>query len=159
MGYIDWYWCEERLRVVHPYVTALAGALGYSTFGVKGLMIGPLLVCFSMVGKNLLMEYKADLEKEEEKELLRKSSSILEDQPLEPAAQQAGATTPRSAVAESQAEESKVAKATEESPPASKPTKREPSPRADWREPTPPRSYASHPNIGELKSSSSPGVN
>jgi len=65
MGYIDWCLYEGQLDgKVHPYVTALSVGLGYSTFGVKGLLIGPLIICGAVVLMNLMNDYRVESKNE-----------------------------------------------------------------------------------------------
>ena len=56
IGYIDWYSYEGQIKV-HPYCTALSVALGCSTFGMQGLIIGPLIVCTTVLLFDSQQEY------------------------------------------------------------------------------------------------------
>ncbi len=42
----------------HPYITGLSIVLGFSAFGVEGVLIGPLLIIFAVTIYDMFDQYK-----------------------------------------------------------------------------------------------------
>jgi len=59
LGYVDWYWSERELPV-HPFVVTLTMGLGYTTFGLKGLVLGPILICDAFILIRIYTEFQEE---------------------------------------------------------------------------------------------------
>ncbi len=45
---------KKNVKISHPYVTGLSFVMGVYTFGIKGIVYGPVLLCVSITFKDII---------------------------------------------------------------------------------------------------------